>query len=462
MPASQRRILVDSIARLLRRGATRNLEKILGRTRPADIAWVLSQVYDGDRFRLFQLIPAPDTAAETIAECIPEVQRDILGQLEDDEIFELLDNLFADDAADLIAQLPDERADELLQKWKGSDSENVDSLLNYDEDSAGGIMSPDYFALTEHTTIAEAIGTLQACHEELEMVFYLYVVNDLGQLVGVCSLRQLVVSNPEEILANICERDIISVTTHTDQEEVARAVARYNILAIPVVDDNNTLVGIVTVDDIIDVIREEATEDIFKMAGADPDSFDEDASVLRSVRSRMPWLLASFVAGTISMYVIGRFEDAIVSVAALAAFIPITLGMGGNVGTQAATLMVRGLALGRVPAGTSRVMKVIGREIAVGAVGGFAYGVLLASLAGLLFSGAASEAPWTIMQLAGTVSLSVLACMTFAAAIGASVPIIFLRLGIDPAVATNPIVTTTTDTVGVLIFFGVATTLLPI
>lgn len=460
MPNAQRKILVDSITRLYRRGATRNLQKILVRTHPADLAYVLAQVSEHDTIKLFVLITDPDRRAETLSEAIPEVQRRILRLLDDTQITELLDNLYADDVVAMLKELPEDRADRILTSWKSDESASVDSLRSYETGTAGAIMSPDFFALTEDTTVAEAIATLQACHEDLEMVFYLYVVNELGQLFGVCSLRQLVVSLPHQMLADICETDVISVNLHVDQEQVARMVARYNILAIPIVDDGNALVGIVTVDDVIDVIREEATEDIFKMAGTDPEVFDDDASVMRSARARMPWLFASFCAGTTSMLVIGRYEDAILQVAALAAFIPITLGMGGNVGTQSATIMVRGLALGRVP--TGRVWGVIWREIAVGAFGGLGYAAALATLSWVLFHKAAVGQAWTILQLSGTVSLSVLCCMSFAAAIGASVPILFQRLGIDPAVATNPIVTTTTDTVGVLIYFMIATLLLPI
>lgn len=460
MPNMQRKILVDSITRLSRRGANRNLQKILQRTRPADLAWMLGQVSDAEVFNLYTLIEDPEKKAETISEAIPEVQRRILRKLDDHEITELLDHLYADDAVDILKEIPEDRAERILVSWKSPESASIDALLTYETGIAGAIMSPDFFALTEETTVAEAIATLQASHEDLEMVFYLYVVNELGQLFGVCSLRQLVVSSPDQTLAAICATDVISADVHAHQEDVARIVARYNILAIPIVDDNNVLLGIVTVDDVIDVIREEATEDIFKMTGTDPEVFDSDASVLRSARARMPWLFASFCAGTTSMLVIGSFQDAIEAITALAAFIPITLGMGGNVGTQSATIMVRGLALGRVP--TNRLLGVVGREIAVGVFGGLGYALALATLSWVLFHDAARDQAWSIVQLSGTVSLAVLCCMSFAAAIGATVPILFQKLGIDPAVATNPIVTTTTDTVGVLIYFMIASVLLPI
>lgn len=460
MPQSQRRTLVESITRLSRRGASKNLKKILQRVRPADLAGLLDQVNDAEVLKIFALIEEPQRRADTLSEAIPELQRQVLRELDDLQIIELLDQLFADDAVNLLKSVPEDRAERILEAWKSPDSASVDSLMGYEPGTAGAIMSPEFFALTEETTVDEAIKTLQVSHHDLEMVFYLYVVNELGQLYGVCSLRQLVVSSPERTLAEICETDLISAELHTHQEKVARSVARYNLLAIPIVDENNTLVGIITVDDVIDVIREEATEDLFKMSGTDPESFEEGSSVARSARARMPWLLASFCAGSLSMFVIGRNQDTIASIAVLAAFIPITLGMGGNVGTQSATLMVRSIALGR--ASTSRILRVVGREIMVGAVGGLIYGLALAVLAWAVFFQDAQNQVWTIAQLSATVSLSVFCCMSAAAAFGAGVPLLFERIGIDPAVATNPIVTTATDVVGVLIYFLIASLLLPI
>lgn len=460
MPPSQRRTLVETITRLSRRGATKNLSKILRRVRPADLAWLLGEVSDVEVVKLFELIEDPQRRADTLTEAIPEVQRQILRELDDLQIIEVLDHQFADDAVTLLKSVPEDRAERILEAWKSPESASVDSLMGYEPGTAGAIMSTEFFALTEDTTVDEAIKTLQVSHHDLEMVFYLYVVNELGQLYGVCSLRQLVVSGPERMLSEICETDLISADLHTHQEKAARMVARYNLLAIPVVDDSNMLVGIITVDDVIDVIREEATEDLFKMSGTSPEFFEEGGSVARSARARMPWLLASFCAGSLSMFVIGRNQDAIASIAVLAAFIPITLGMGGNVGTQSATLMVRSIALGR--ASTRRILRVVGREILIGAIGGLVYGLALALLAWAVFHQDAQNQVWSIAQLSMSVSLSVFFCMSAAVAFGAGVPLLFERIGIDPAVATNPIVTTATDVVGVLMYFLVAKLLLPI
>jgi magnesium transporter len=432
---------------------------MLSRMHAADLARVLDAVHPAERIRVFRLILSVDARAEALVEARDEVQRELLEKLDNEEVIEVLDHLFGDDAADLLDQIPEERQRQVLKAWKGADDAKVDELLAYAADTAGGIMSPDVFALTEKTTVAEAISTLQASHEDLEMAFYLYVVTDLGQLAGVCSLRQLVISNPDAQLRDICTVDVVSVDVHTDQEEVARLVARYNILAIPVVDESNMLVGMVTVDDVIDVIREEATEDMFRMAGATPEAF-QDESLFTSAKSRMPWLLASFIGGIGSMLIISGFEEEIATIAALAAFIPITLGMGGNIGTQAATIVVRGLAIGRLE--MRGFTKAIIREISLGAIGGFGYGLLLASVSTALYYGEAATQPWTVLQLSSAVSLSVAACMTIAASVGGAVPFLFTRLDIDPAVATGPIVTTSVDIFGILTYFLIAQAILGI
>lgn len=448
-------LLVDSIQKLLRRNAERNLRRILERTHDADIALVLRSLSLRDVERTFRLLPDLQRQAEVLAESDPEIREHVASTFDDDELIDLLREMSGDDAADLLELVPEERADQLLSVWKGDEAREVDTLLGYDPETAGGIMSPDVFALPENTTAQEAIETLQANHEDLEMAFYLYVVNEHGHLVGVCSLRQLVVSLPNERLTDFMTPDVISVDVSTDQEEVARLVARYNFLAIPVVDGTNRLVGLVTVDDIIDVIREEATEDMLNMAGAGGVDLADQGNPLKSARQRMPWLLASFFGGIGSMFIIGAFEDALLEVAALAAFIPVTIGMGGNVGTQAATIVTRGIALGRID--FSRFTWVVTREVMTGVVLGIVYGVLLAIVAAVVWGGGDT---WTAGQLAGTVSLSVAACMALAATVGGSVPLIFERMGVDPAVATGPLVTTSVDIVGVWVYFVIGGALL--
>jgi magnesium transporter len=450
-------MLLDTVQKLLRRNAERNIVRILQRAHAADIALLLRHISGKDRLRVFKLVPDPDVRAEVLAESDPEIQDELLTEVADTELVDLLHRLAGDDAADIIDRLEDDRAEKVLAHWKKEEGGDVDQLLAYGPDTAGGIMNPDVFALPEQTTVREAIETLQANHEEIEMAFYLFVVNEHGHLVGVCSLRELVINDPRKTLAEIMTVDVMSVDVQTDQEEVARQVARYNLLALPVVDEQNRLVGLITVDDIIDVIREEATEDILKMAGAGVTDVGDYGSSAHNARMRMPWLFASFLGGIGSMLIITSFQAALAQVAILAAFIPITLGMGGNVGTQASTIVTRGIATGRFSA--ERLGMVVGREIGTGALLGLIYGIGIGLVATVTYHPHAGDS-FSIINLALTVSLSLLASMTIAATVGGAVPLLFHRAGIDPAIATGPFVTTSVDLLGTTCYFVIGRFLL--
>jgi magnesium transporter len=445
----------STIVRLLRRNATRNLSKILESMRTEDIAAVFRRVVAGRWKQLFELVQPLERRAELLSELDPEIQEPFLQQFANAELAQLMRAMSSDDAADLLHLLPEERASAIMAMVKPDDdlSEAVE-LMRYDPETAGGIMVPLNFAVPAAMTVGEAILELQSQSEQLEMVFYLYVVNDHGHLVGVCSLRDLVTTPPEIQLADIMESNVIRVATDTDQEEVARVVARYNLLAVPVVDETNHLVGIVTVDDIIDVIREEATEDMLKMAGVAED-FDvsERKAVWSSARARIPWLGAAFLGGLGGIFIISSFQAAIETIAVLAAFLPITVGMGGNVGTQSATIVVRGLALGRIEVG--RLWAVVRRESLVGIACGVVYGLALGLIV-LVFFGS-QQSP---VRLALSVGCSITAAMGIAATVGGTMPLIFQRLNIDPAVATGPFVTTSVDILGILAYFIIATLLL--
>jgi magnesium transporter len=309
-------------------------------------------------------------------------------------------------------------------------------------------MVPDFIALREDITAREAIESLQKEHLEVEMPFYLYVIDEYGKLSGVSSLRQLVVVPPETPLKDFMTTDVFSVQTDMDQEEVAKIVARYDILAVPVVDETNRLVGIVTVDDVIDIFRREATEDILKMAGAG-EEFVETKSVLKSTRIRLPWLFASCVGGIVAFFIIGKFESSLSKFAYLAAFIPVIMGMGGNIGTQSSTIVVRGLATGRL--NIRDFWSVILKELSIGIILGLIYGLIIGSVAQFRYS---------MMALAVSVALAVISSMTIAALVGSLVPMSFAKINIDPAVATGPFVTTAIDIVSVFFYFLIATTLL--
>ena len=448
MTVDRTRILLDSIKRLLRRGATGHLHKIVNKTHAADLAAVYRFLTPSEQIALFEHLDNVEQKAMFFSELEEELLLELIQDMPPDKIAEILEQMPNDDVADLLGKLTDDRAKTLLDLMTKEGSEEVEELLGYDAETAGGIMLPDFIALKEETTAREATRALQKDYVDIEMPFYLYVTDDHDNLVGVISLRQLVVVPPETKLKSIMTTDVVSVQTETDQEEVAKIVARYNVLAVPVVDENNTLVGIVTVDDVIDIIREEATEDILKMAGAG-EGFVESQSILRSTRIRLPWLLASWIGGVLAFMIIGYFESSLNQLVYLAAFIPIIMGMGGNIGTQSSTIVVRGLATGRL--NVKQIGEVVLKELAIGFFLGFVYGILLGLVVHLRYD----------MWLFGvTVGLSVISSMTIAALVGSLVPMVFARINIDPAVATGPFVTTSIDILSVFLYFQLATVLL--
>ena len=448
------RILSESIRRLMRRGATSHLSKIVNKTHAADLSVVFRSLTLSQQQQLFRLIEDTEQKGVLFSELEEKYLLDFVDAMKLPDMVEVLEAMPSDDVADLLGKLPPERADKILNEMKTEGSEEVEGLLSYDDDTAGGIMIPDFIALKEETTARQAIESIQKDYMDVEMPFYIYVIDEFSRLVGVISLRQLVVVKPDTPLKEFMATDLFSVKTSTDQEEVAKLVARYDILAVPVVDDTNVLMGIVTVDDVIDIFRMEATEDMLKMAGAG-EEFVETQTILRSTRIRLPWLFASCLGGIMAFFIVGYFEASLVKFAYLAAFIPVIMGMGGNIGTQSSTIVVRGLATGRLH--VREIWQVVFKELAVGLILGVIYGILIASVAQVRFLYMVSSTAFAI-----SVGLSVVSSMSIAALVGSLVPMVFARLNIDPAVATGPFVTTSIDILSVLFYFFIATTLLGI
>ena len=450
MQSNHHKILIESIRRLLRRDATTHLVKIVDKTHVADLAEVFRSLSLSHQRKLFDMISDIEQKGMLFSELDEDTLMEFVEGMDLDDIVEILDHMPTDDVADLIGRLPEDKSASILEKMKKEGSEEVEDLLRYGDDTAGGIMVPDFIALREDTTAREAIESLQKEYMDVEMPFYLYVVDEYGKLVGVSSLRQLVVVQPDTPLKDFMTTDVIAVKTDVDQEEVAKIVARYDILAVPVVDEYGKLIGIVTVDDIIDIIREEATEDILKMAGAG-EEFVETQSVVRSTRIRLPWLFASCVGGIIAFIIIGRFEESLSKFIYLAAFIPVIMGMGGNIGTQSSTIVVRGLATGRL--NIRDIWSVVFKELAIGLILGVIYGALI---------GIVAQVRYDTETLAISVGAALICSMSIAALIGSLVPMLFARINIDPAVATGPLVTTAIDIISVFFYFTIATTLLSI
>jgi magnesium transporter len=385
---------------------------------------------------------------EALSELGPEAGAALLRERSAEEIVKLAQELPSDDAAALIDYLPEDLSAavlELLQKRPAGG--DVGDLLEYAEQTAGRIMNPKVFALAEDMTASEAITALQGSRD-VEVVFYLYVIDARRHLVGVVSLRRLLLVSPDTPLKRIMTTDLISVRADMDQEEVARLVASYNLLAIPVVDEENKLVGVITVDDVIDVIKDEATEDIYRLAGV---SSDERVftPMRESLRKRFPWLLVNLATAFIAAAVVGLFQNTISAWVALAVFMPIVPGMGGNAATQTLTVIVRGLALGELTWSNAR--KALLKETAVGIGNGLANGAVAGLVAWLVVG---QPALGVLLLVAMIVNLFV------AGVAGTLIPLGLKALKIDPALASTVFITTFTDVCGFAAFLGLATMVL--
>ena len=446
--AAQRRIdlVLDSVRRLLRVGATANLLNLLQKQHPADLAQVFKELAERDRDASFNLLTERHgrLAMEALSELGPEVGAALLATRSAEDIARLAQEIPSDDAAALIDNLPEDLSAAVLDLMRPKESGVVENLLEYAERTAGRIMNPNVFALNEDITVGEAITEIQSSRD-VEMVFYLYVVDERRHLVGVVSLRRLLLVSPETPLKRIMTADIISARADMDQEEVARQVAAYNLLAIPVVDAENKLVGIITVDDVIDVIKDEATEDIYRLAGV---AGDERAftPAIESLRKRLPWLGINLLTAFLAAAVVGLFEGTIDLFPVLAVFMPIVAGMGGNAGTQTLTVIVRGIALGELAWSNSR--KALLKEALVG----LGNGVILGATAAVVV--------WMVRgnpTLGLVLGLAMIINMFVAAAAGTLVPLGLRAANIDPALASSVFITTFTDMFGFFSFLGLAT-----
>src|SRR6188508_3316051 len=445
--AAQRRIdlVLDSVKRLLRIGASANLLNLLQKQHPADLAQIFSELHDKDREAAFSLLAERNgrLAMEAISELGPENGAALLATRSAEDIAKLAQEIPSDDAAALIDYLPEDLSAAVLDLMRPKESGVVENLLEYAERTAGRIMNPHVFALIEDMTVGEAITELQSTRD-VEMVFYLYVVDGRRHLVGVVSLRRLLLVSPETPLKRIMTADLISARVEMDQEEVARQVAAYNLLAIPVVDAENKLAGIITVDDVIDVIKDEATEDIYRLAGV---AGDERAftPARESLRKRLPWLGINLLTAFLAAAVVGLFEGTIDLFPVLAVFMPIVAGMGGNAGTQTLTVIVRGIALGELTWSNSR--KALLKEAVVGLGNGIVLGT------------AAAAVVWMVRgnpTLGLVLGMAMIINMFVAAAAGTLVPLGLRAANVDPALASSVFITTMTDVFGFFSFLGLA------
>src|SRR5688572_15341941 len=449
--AAQRRIdlVLDSVKRLLRIGATANLLNLLQKQHPADLAQIFGELQDKEKEAAFSLLAERNgrLAMEAVSELGPEAGAALLATRSAEEIARLAQEIPSDDAAALIDYLPEDLSAAVLDLMRPKESGVVENLLEYDQQTAGRIMNPHVFALNEDMTVGEAITELQN-NRDVEMVFYLYVVDDRHHLVGVTSLRRLLLVAPSTPLKRIMTTDIISARVDTDQEEVARQVASYNLLAIPVVDEENKLAGVITVDDVIDVIKDEATEDVYRLAGVSSDD-RVFTSPAESLRKRLPWLLVNLGTAFVAASIVSLFTDRIALLPVLAVLMPVVAGMGGNAATQTLTVIVRGIALGELTWGNTR--KALLKEAAVGIANGIGCGVV-AGVVVWIWKG--SPALGIIIGAAMIINMFV------AATAGTLIPLALRAMKVDPALASSVFITTLTDVFGFLSFLGLGTLVL--
>ena len=445
-------LMRDTFRRLLRRHAKINIIKLIKRTHPADMALIFRYFNEGEQDTIFAFMTPTDETVEFLGELDESIVIRLLEQEEPSRIAAILEEASSNEQAYLMGLVEEKYASTIIDLLQAEEQEELEEMMAYPEDSAGILMYTDVFTLHEETKAKDAIAALQD-QEEAEMVFYLYAVDDNGRLNGVVSLRDLVTTSSDTMLKDLMSIKVHAVRPETDQEEVARIVSQYNFLAVPVVDGDEKLLGIVTVDDVLDVIREEATEDFLQMVGAGKDREILLKSSWENARMRLPWLFASWVGGIGAAFIIGVFDNILESTIALAAFIPVIMGMGGNIGTQSSTIIVRGLATGRV--GFENSTKILFKEIRVGLILGILYGILLGIFAIFRFL--------DVSPLLGVVvGLSICLSMIIATTIGSMVPLILNRFDIDPAIATGPFVTTAIDILGVTLYFLIAESLLVI
>ncbi len=433
----------DTMRKLLRRNALSNAGKILGKMRAEDIASGLESFNQQEARLLFDQIHEPEKSAEVFSESCQRLREVFVLDREEESLRALFKDMSDDDLADFLSHLPEEQAAGYT-RMMGADGQTVKDLLEFEEDTAGRIMSTEFLALKQDVTVGEAIDIVRK-EAGRNNLFYVYVVNGENLLVGVVSLRQLIVSDVGVTLDRIMTREVINVVTDMDQEEVARVVERYNLLAVPVVDEVSHLMGIITVDDVIDVIREEATEDIYKMVGASGDELLED-SVWRITMMRMPWLAITLVGETITGMILKYYNQTLTRIIAVVFFIPLIMALGGNVGNQSQTIINRGLATGHIEERT--FWKVVLRQFRVGALMGLLAGLMVTMIAYLV------EPSWIFASVVG---ISLFISINVSSLVGTLAPIFLKRIRVDPAVSAGPFITNFNDIVGTTVYLTLVT-----
>ena len=453
----------ERILDLLRGKQYGALQRYLDTLNPADIAECMldlqeeSDLEDKELLRLFRLMPK-ELASDTFAEMEPELQEKLIGGFSDKELGEVLEDMFLDDAVDVIEEMPASVVKRILKAVDAETRQAINQLLNYPEDSAGSLMTIEYVDLRPAMTVEEAFAHIREHGVDKETIYTCYIIGPTRKLLGAVSVRELLLAKPGTVLRDMMETNIISVTTMDDREEVANLFSHYGLTALPVVDKEKRLVGIVTVDDAIDVLQEEATEDMELMAAMLP----SERPYLRSStwelwKQRIPWLLILMVSATFTGMIITGFEQGLAANAALIAFIPMLMSTGGNCGSQSSVMVIRGLSLGEIE--MTDALKVMWKEFRVSVFCGLALAVAGFAKV-LLIDGWMFRNPDITVGVAATVGLTLAFIAIVAKLVGGLLPMGAKKLGFDPAVMASPFITTIVDALSLLLYFSIASLLL--
>ena len=443
---------VEVILELLESKQYTVLRQRLSEMNEADVAAILEELEEKEMLKIFRILPK-DMAADVFSYMEVDSQQYIITSLSERDAAEIIDNLMADDATDLLEEMPASIVKRLLAAASPETRRDINHLLRYPEDSAGSIMTVEFVDLKENLTVEQAIQRIRNVGVDSETINICYVLDSRRTLLGTVALRYLLLSQPDEIIGDIMHENVISLTTLMDQEEVARQFKKYDFTSMPVVDNENRLVGIITVDDVVDIMEQEATEDIEMMAAILPnDKPYMRTGVYEEWKKRIPWLLLLMISATFSGMIISSFEEALSVYVILTSFIPMLMGTGGNAGGQASTTIIRGLSVGELE--FEDMPKVVFKEFKVSALCGIT--LALANFAKLMIFEKVG------LQVALVVSMTLLVVVIIAKLVGCALPMLAKKIGFDPAVMASPFITTIVDVISLLIYFEIAAAWLPI
>jgi len=449
------RNLVNSQLRLmLEQNNLEGAKSLLLPVQPVDIAEAIGDLPETMQLIAFRLLNK-DEAIDVYEHLDYTIQQSLIEEFKRQEVLDIVDKMSPDDRARLFDELPASVVSRILEQLSPEERQATNLLLGYGEDTAGRIMTPEYISLKETFTVAQTLERIRSLARASELIYYMYVTDVSRHLLGIVSLRDLVLASPDETLDKVLTRDVVYVNTEMDQEEVAKLIQRYDFLAVPVVDKELRLVGIVTVDDVIDILEREATEDIYALGAVQSDGESYFKTNLFTVaRRRVTWLLVLLLTNTFTGAIIGAQEDILARVTVLAAFIPLLIGTGGNIGTQSSTVVIRGLSTDKLE--DLGPGKIIFREAVAGLILGLILGVLTTIWAYFL--------PQTNndIMVSASVGISLVAISVLASVSGSALPFLFRSLGLDPALMSAPFITTAVDVLGVLLYFTIARMLLPV